>query len=100
MSWNISIDYNFESLSTVQAQIDVTNRYCSVKNEDADIILVDFKHNNYFVNIIVLITSSICLVLSLRHVYAVAKVYMTAKFYYQGITKNKEYANLLKSVIT
>lgn len=91
MNWNLTISYNFETFSQISAEIKTYNKYCSVVQEGgSNIILGELRKGNYFINILVLIAATISLLLSIKHVYSVSKLYMAARFQYQGIQKKKD----------
>jgi len=53
-------------------------------------ILGELRNGNYFINLLVLAAAVVSLLLSIKHIYSVSRLYMTARFRYQGIQKKKD----------
>lgn len=83
--------YNFESFSQIDAIISGTNRYCTVfdENLESDIILEGFERGNNGINVLVLLFSTISLILSIKHIYSVATIYMTTRYFYKKLLEDK-----------
>ena len=86
--------------SQIRAEIKAENKYCDVGPGESDFILAQFKRGNYFVNLLVLLAAIISLILSVKHIYKIADVYMTASFYYRRNNRgdNQEYSNFMNRV--
>jgi len=100
MAWNLTLEYNFESYTSINAHITGTNKYCTVlAKEESDVIFQGFERGTKGINMIVLILSFVSLILSIRHIYSVATIYMTTRYFYKKYQKDKDFKPYEKEVI-